>query len=313
MQELEQQIQRHDATLCGTLCWPKGEGPFPIVVMIHGSGPCDRNEIIPGQRIDLFNTLAKSLASMQFASLRYDKRGCAASTGDYYRAGHSDHVADAIAVVEHVASMPGFRTTQVYVLGHSEGCVICPQVFIRRPQVSGLILLCPFIDKMESILMKQIRRIQDENDQVPGFYGFVRAKAMRVIGNSVKSQEKLLLRLRNSNKDTIRVGLQKIPAKWLRELLALDPRSLFSNVTCDVLAIGGEKDLQCDPVDVLTIAEVIDGNAETHVVPNLTHVLRLDQQDPRFSSYSKLIEKPVEPLVLSLISRWLQRGALHNV
>lgn len=308
MREVELLIQSRDAVLSGALCWPDVEGSFPVVVMIHGSGPLDRNENMPGQNIDLFNTLAKSLSEVGFASLRYDKRGCAASTGDYYRSGHSDLVEDAISVVQHASEMSDYRTTKVYVLGHSEGCVICPQILVRQPQVSGLILLCPFVDKMESILLKQIQRIQDENDRVPGIYGLFRSRVMRAFGLSVNSQKKLLRKLQTTDKDVIRVGLKKFPAKWLRELLALDPLSLFSSVTCNVLVIGGEKDLQCDAVDVQRIAEVVKGKVDMHIIPDLTHVLRLDQQPASFSNYGKLLKMPVEQLVLNIVNSWLQRS-----
>ena len=69
--------------------------------MVHGSGPLDRNENVKkGSHLNLFNTLAHHLAGIGIASLRYDKRGCGESTGDYYAAGHSDLLADVSISVE---------------------------------------------------------------------------------------------------------------------------------------------------------------------------------------------------------------------
>ena len=51
--------------------------------MIHGSGPMDRNENMPGQSLNVFNTIAEHLAEKGIASLRYDKRGCGKSGGNY--------------------------------------------------------------------------------------------------------------------------------------------------------------------------------------------------------------------------------------
>jgi predicted acyl esterase len=69
--------------LFGTICLPKKECQFPVVLMVHGSGPLDRNGNMPGQNIDIFNMIAQHLANNRIASLRFDKRGCGKSTGNF--------------------------------------------------------------------------------------------------------------------------------------------------------------------------------------------------------------------------------------
>ena len=83
-------INSDGSSLSATVCRPEEKGRVPFVLMIHGTGPLDRDENMKGQRIDAFNTIAHHLAAGGIASLRYDKRGCGRSTGDYYRAGHAD-------------------------------------------------------------------------------------------------------------------------------------------------------------------------------------------------------------------------------
>jgi uncharacterized protein len=75
--ELDVRIEASAAVLSGTFCIPSVEGAFPVVSMLPGSGPLDRNENVEGQRLDIFNTIAHQLVEMGYASLRYDKRGCA--------------------------------------------------------------------------------------------------------------------------------------------------------------------------------------------------------------------------------------------
>lgn len=137
-------IDSNGNKLSGTVCLPEGEGRFPLVMMVHGSGRLDRDENTEGYPLNVFDTIAHYLAHRGIASLRYDKRGCGKSTGDFYATGHSDLVDDAVnwfdTLTQHVLSEPD----KIFVLGHSEGCIVAPQVNAKRPAVAGLILLCPF-------------------------------------------------------------------------------------------------------------------------------------------------------------------------
>src|SRR5690349_6626940 len=88
MPESEVGVSVDGAELSATLCTPSGQGRFPCVLMLPGSGPLDRDENVEGQRLDIFNTIAHHLAQAGFASLRYDKRGCGKSTGKCLEAGY---------------------------------------------------------------------------------------------------------------------------------------------------------------------------------------------------------------------------------
>lgn len=298
-------INSNGNRLSATVCLPEGESLVPSVLMIHGTGPLDRNENMKGQRMDVFNSIAHHLATAGIASLRYDKRGCGRSSGDYYRAGNSDLVDDAINCADVLGQFEFCDPSRLFVLGHSEGCIIAPQVSAKRPNVAGLILLCPFVDRIESILIKQATQIQREFDRLTGVRGWVRRLLARLMGMTVASQLKLIQRLKVSDADTMRTGFQKVPAKSFRELIRLEPSEIFGRVSCPVLVIGGEKDLQCDPADVHQIAGLAKGPATAHVVPNLTHVLRCDAGTPAFLSSGELLRKPLETVVLDLISAWL--------
>src|SRR5688572_15391124 len=119
MLERELQIEAHGNRLSGTFCQPTALGRFPTVLMVHGSGPQDRDENMPGQRLDVFNTIAHHLARAGFASLRYDKRGCGKSSGDYLRAGQADLVADVLAWIDRLR-VESSCSDKLFLLGHSE-------------------------------------------------------------------------------------------------------------------------------------------------------------------------------------------------
>ena len=113
-------------------------------------------------------------------------------------------------------------------------------------------------------------------------------------------------RIKISTTSTIRYKFKSLQAKWLRELLQLDPPSIFRQVICPALLVGGEKDFQCNPNDVDQISKLVLGKVEKHIIPDLTHILRFDKEKTSIFKYGKLIKRPVENFVLELISNWLK-------
>lgn len=299
-------IDSYSNRLSGTVCLPEGEGRFPLVIMVHGTGPLDRDENMDGQQLNVFNTIAHHLVREGIASLRYDKRGCGKSSGNYYATGHSDLTNDAVSWFDVLKQCDCCEPEKIFMLGHSEGCIIAPQVSALRPAIAGLVLLCPFVDNIESILIKQAAQLQQDFEALPGVGGLIRRTLSQIMGMTVTSQRKLIDKLKSSNKETFNIGFQKIPAKSLRELIRLNPRAIFSKVTCPMLLIGGEKDLQCDPDDVSEIAKLTKGVVNAHVIDDLTHVLRFDEHQPSILRSAELIKKPMEPILLELIGEWFK-------
>lgn len=294
-------------TLSGTLCLPDHDGRFPTVLMVHGSGPLDRNENVKSQKLDVFNVIAHALAEAGIASVRYDKRGCGQSTGDYFAAGHTDLVADAAYWVSELASHPSCDPADLYVLGHSEGAAIAPQLYLRHARVAGLVLVCPFLQDLDQVLLRQAQRVEKELFSGHGFRASLRRGFFRLLGVGVASQQKLIRRIKASTADTIRIRLHKLPARWFRELFELDLEPVFRQVECPVLVFGGAKDLQCDPEDVHRIAALCAGPVEAEVMPDLTHILRLEPNEPALTRSRLLSKHPVEPAVVSTITGWVER------
>lgn len=291
--------------LAGTYCSPDTPGPHPIVLMIHGSGPLDRDENFGAQQLNVFNTIAHHLADAGFASVRYDKRGCGASTGDYHTTGFHDLISDAVQAVDWVRQ--SHPDAALYLLGHSEGCLIGPLVALQRPDVAGLILLCPFVERIEAVLMRQAAQIESDLARLPGISGTINRLIGRIFGSPTTQQRKLIARLRSTTQDTFRVGLNRFPAKWMRELFDVDPEQVFRQLDRPMLLIGGEKDAQCRPEDVACIAALSPADVESHVLENLTHVLRCDNEPASIISSGRLLTEPLEPQVLELIVGWLGR------
>jgi hypothetical protein len=112
--------------LAGTLSLPRGEGPFPAVVLISGTGQNTRDEDVWGHKV--FSVLADALTREGLAVLRYDKRGVGGSSGNYDAATTADFTSDAEAAVTWLKTQSQIDANRIGVLGHSEGGIIAPTV-----------------------------------------------------------------------------------------------------------------------------------------------------------------------------------------
>jgi uncharacterized protein len=292
MIEREVVLDHAGARLAGTVAVPAA-GRFPAVLMVHGSGPLDRNENMPGQRLSVFDAVAERLAREGVASLRFDKRGCGASTGQFHTAGLYDLVADVVAWLDWMGREDFCDPERILLLGHSEGCLVAPLAIAERSSVRGAILVCPFVERLESTLMRQAATVEAE-------VGWL----LRKLARPVRAQARLIERVRASTEPNFRVRGQVINAKWFRELLAIDPAEALQKLACPTLLIGGAHDRQCDPGDVAKLATQLRCPVEAHVVPELTHVLR--RGPASLLKQHLLLEQPVDAHVMDLIATWIR-------
>ena len=125
--------------LVGTLTIPKGEGPFPAMVLVSGSGQQDRDEELMNHRP--FWVIADYCALHGIAVLRYDDRGIGGSEGEVKNATSMDFSYDAEAAFDYLRNRTEINASKVGILGHSEGGIINFMVSARRPEVAFLVSL----------------------------------------------------------------------------------------------------------------------------------------------------------------------------
>jgi dienelactone hydrolase len=118
--------------LSGTLLRPKGPGPFPALVLLHGSGPDTRENLRP---------VATRLVEHGYAALIFDKRGCGRSTGSWISSSLQDLAGDGIAAIRFLASRPGIDSRHVGVWGCSQSGWYAPLVANAEPSVSFVIVI----------------------------------------------------------------------------------------------------------------------------------------------------------------------------
>ena len=287
--------------LVGTLTVPPGDGRFPAVLLLSGSGPIDRDSNHKKMRFDVSRQLAVALVGAGVASYRFDKRGVGESPGDWRAAGLGDNVDDAAAALAMLREWPEVEADRVFAAGHSEGAVQAVALAGRGLPIAGLVLLAGSARGGEEVLRRQARAIAPTLPRPVRFLlRLLRVDLeKRVANNHAK--------IKRTTTDVTRMGLARINAKWFREYLGYDPRPDLATVRVPVLAVTGDKDLQVDPTDLQVFEEVVPGEVEIHLVPGLTHTLRRQAKAPSLSRYKQELREPVDRFVLDTVTGWVRR------
>jgi len=309
-------------TLAGTLDIPQGKGPFPAVVFVTGSGPQDRNEEVMGHRP--FLVISDYLARHGIASLRYDDRGTAKSTGSFDAATSADFAIDAEAAVRFVKGVPNVASN-VGILGHSEGGLIGPMVAARSRAVDFLVLLAGPGVADDSLLILQTRAVGLASGTPPDQVerGMVIKRRLFKAVLESKDSADAVTKLASAKEDALssvpeeRRGAtaqqidQSIPqltSPWFRYFIHYDPRVALNHVHIPVLALGGTLDVQVPAKENLRAIDAAlkgAGNRDFRVVElaRLNHLFQTAKTGSP-TEYS-IIDETISPAVLDLIATWI--------
>ena len=214
-----------DWELPGTVLVPVGKGPFPAVVLVHGSGPNDRDESIGANKP--FRDLAEGLASKGIVVLRYDKRTlvhgakmAATATID------TEVVDDAVLGIALLRKRPDVDPKRVTVVGHSLGALLAPEI-AQKAKTKGAVLLAPPARKPWEILPQQYR-----------YLGVPEAQ--------VAAMEAQLAAVRDDKESGMVMGA---PAAYWKDWAARDGIAVTKALTVPVLVLRGDRDYQVNGDD----------------------------------------------------------------
>jgi pimeloyl-ACP methyl ester carboxylesterase len=306
--------------LAGALTIPDGTGPFPAVVLISGSGAQDRDETISGHKP--FLVLADFLARRGAAALRCDDRGAGESGGEHLAATTAVRAADVGWMVGYLLTRKGIDRKRIFLLGHSEGSVIASLVASRNPLVAGIILLgAPGLSIEENLYLQNtlLRKAEGASDAAIAQANILQRKIFSVVEEVTDDEEaraklrgiyssNMYERLTDSQKKSIDERIATLLTPYFRDIIKCDPSVALSKVSCPVLAIIGEKDLQCpskENIPALEKALRAGENRNFRVIEmaGLNHLLQTSTSGA-MSEYAS-IEETISPQALTAISDWL--------
>jgi dienelactone hydrolase len=228
-----------DTALPGTLALPKGNGPFPALVLVHGSGPHDRDESIGPNKP--FLDIARGLAAQGIAVLRYDKRSKARPqdfAGNDYTI-DDETTDDAVAAVDALRKVDGIDPQRVFVLGHSQGGMLAPRIAAKSDGVAGLVLLAAPARPLLDIVIEQNRRLAVLDDART-------SDAERAAIDKLVEQVRLS---RDTATDAKTKTVMDLPAGYWRSTDAVDPVAEAQQAKRPMLVLQGARDIQVVDAD----------------------------------------------------------------
>jgi len=226
------------ADLPGTLAMPMSKDKVAAVVLVHGSGPQDRNETIGPNRP--FLDIARGLAERGIAVLRYEKRSKARpqdfASGLYTMDDETTN--DAVAAIAALRAATGIDANKIYVLGHSQGGMLAPRIAQRSGKVAGLILFAAPARSLLTILPEQNHYLLSDDGSISAEEQQFLDDLQRKIAN-VRSDAPV------ADKDTP-LGL---PAHYWRAFEKVDPVADARSLALPMLFLQGGRDFQVVDTD----------------------------------------------------------------
>jgi len=299
-QEKEFTVGNGDWRLPGTLTLPTAGGPWPVVVLVHGSGPNDRDETIGANKP--FRDLAWGLATKGIAVLRYEKRTRehaamfkGATLGKLTV--QEETIDDALSAVNQLRAMAGLDPKRIFVLGHSLGGMVAPRIGLADPNLAGLIILAGATRPLEDLMVEQTRYLLSLSGKPSGEN---QEKLDQVLAEAAKVKK-----LTAADTSSSAMFLHAPAAYWL-DLREHDPLAIVKGLRQPLLILQGGRDYQVTEVDFNRWKEALGAhpNVIFKLYPKLNHLFMAGEGKSTPDEY----EEPghVAEAVVTDIAAWLK-------
>ena len=315
--------------LAGTLTYPKTQKPYPVVVLISGSGAQNRNSEILGHQS--FWVIADYLTRNGIGVLRFDDRGVGKSEGIFAEATSFDFASDVEAAVSYLKTKSGVNTKKIGLIGHSEGGMIAPIVASKDKNIAYLVLLAGPGIPCSELLLEQTRalgKLQGMTDQElqeaiktnESLYTILKSKESNeeikpklftLMEKSLMNDEEVQKLSVDEKTELINQQLKQLLTPWFRTFIRYDPAVYLEKVSCPMLVLNGEKDIQVDAksnTNAIKKATLKGKNKKVEIktYPQLNHLFQTCTTCS-VDEYGSL-EETFSPLVLTDIKNWILKN-----
>jgi pimeloyl-ACP methyl ester carboxylesterase len=314
-EEVKVENKAAGVTLAGTFTIPQGKGPFPAVFLITGSGPQDRDETLLEHKP--FLVLSDYLTRKGIAVLRVDDRGFGQSTGVFGTATSEDFAGDAEAALEYLKTRPEADPHKLGLVGHSEGGMIAPMIAARNHDVAFIVLMAGIGVPGDQLMREQTYLILKAGGASEEEARKKQAKQAEVMDLIRQEKDEAVLKQKIRDKVTgsipeAQVGavIQLLGSPWMRYFVNYDPEPTLRKVTCPVLAINGDKDVQVSskqnlPAIRQALTAAGNKNVEIDEMPGLNHLFQTAKTGA-ITEYAE-IEETMSPAAMEKIAEWILR------
>lgn len=283
----------------GRLTMPVGEGPFPAVVLVAGSGPQDRDETIgPNKPL---RDLAWGLASQGIAVLRYDKRtlahGADLAASLSTLTVDEETVDDAVIAVAQLRATPGVDPDRVFLAGHSLGGYLAPRIAARAPGLRGLVYLEASSRPLPELILDQVRYLA-ALDGTPSPEAASQVEAVR-------RQVELAMSPSLSPATPVAELPLGVPAAYWLDLQRYDPLAAAAGLDAPMLFVQGGRDYQVTAKDLAGWRAALGDRRDVvfREYPTLDHLMFAGEGPSRPRDYEQAGH--VAPEVIEDVGAWI--------
>ncbi|RZM29783.1 MAG: alpha/beta fold hydrolase [Pedobacter sp.] len=294
--EKELAIKGAKSSLVAILTTPKKVKIFPIVVLVHGSGPADMDETVGANKP--FKDLAAGLAAQGIATIRYVKRTLV-YPGEFVGpfTVKEEVINDALAAVELAKTVPGVNKAQIYLLGHSLGGMLAPRMAASSPALKGIILVAAPAKKLADIMVEQNNYMyQQMKDTTQAL--------KKVLADNVKELDQARITTLGAMKaDSVILGL---PASYWVDLNTNDQVAIAKKLTKRIMVVQGGNDFQVSAADYAIWNAAIGKkpNVTMKFYPELNHLLSVQKEKGTTAQYQ--VPSNVSPQLITDIANWIK-------
>jgi fermentation-respiration switch protein FrsA (DUF1100 family) len=315
-------------TLAGTLTLPSKEGKYPVVVLITGSGPQNRDEELMGHKP--FLVLSDYLTRNGIGVLRYDDRGTFDSKGNFAKSTTFDFATDVESAVGYLKTRKEIDKRHIGLIGHSEGGIIAPMVAVNCKDVSFIVMMAGTgIPGSELLILQQEAigkasgiaedKLKEATEINQGVYKIVEQSAdsatvakklTEYLNQKMKENPYMDIPKGSNAEEMIKHQIAQITFPWLMTFIKYNPAPMLEKVKCPILAINGSKDLQVpSKVNLPAIESALKkgGNTKFTIkeLPGLNHLFQ-ECKTGLPAEYSE-IEQTISPLALETMTNWIKQ------
>jgi len=282
--------------LVGRLTVPKNAVNFPIVVLVHGTGPSDMDETLGPNKP--FKDLAAGLAAKGVASIRYVKRTLV--HGNEFTGAFTvkeETMDDAVAAVALAATIPGIDKKQIYLLGHNLGGMLAPRIAALAPQLNGIILAEAPARKFADVLVEQNKYLYEVSKDT------TQAGKKQYDGVVAELQKGTITSLGKMKPDSIVLGL---PASYWVDLNQYNQVEAAKKIRQRILVIQGENDFQVSMQDYNLWKTELSGhpNVTFKQYSDLNHLLSSQVEKGTVAQY-QTASSVSETLIIDIVA-WIK-------
>jgi len=304
--------------LAGTLTVPRGAGPFPVAILITGSGPQNRDEELFGHKP--FWVIADYLSRRGIAVLRLDDRGVGGSAGKSSQETLDDMVTDVLSGVDFLKARKEIDGREIGLIGHSEGGIVAPLAASKSGDVAFVVMLAGTGVTGEQVMYKQAELINKSAGTPEAAIAYNRA-LQEAIFNAVRGsadEATALETFRAAWKkehgsdpgSALENEVKKMMSPEMRSFTFFDPAEALGKVKCPVLALNGSRDIQVPPsqnLPAIKAALQAGGNKDfqTVEIPGLNHLFQ-NCQKCTVGEYGTL-EETFSAEALDMMGNWISR------